>query len=226
MFSYFIVSLLFISCKQSAEESALDQDEQSTTPSTGEQPEDKSGTILFFGDSITAGYGLDDTDDAFPGLIQERIDSLNLDYDVINSGVSGETTAGGKSRINWVMNQQVDVFVLELGANDGLRGVPVNETKSNLIGIIETVREKSPDTQIILAGMQLPPNFGQEYTAQFSAIFPEIAEEKDLSLIPFILKGVGGVKELNQSDGIHPTAQGHEIIAQTVWETLGPMLTE
>lgn len=143
---------------------------------------------------------------------------------MINSGLSGETTAGGKSRIDWILNQDIDIFLLELGANDGLRGVPLSETRANLQAIINTVQEKSPDTKIILAGMQLPPNMGQEYTTEFKELFIEIAATNDIAFIPFILKDVGGIAALNQNDGIHPTEEGHQIIAQTVWEILEPMV--
>ncbi|HBL80964.1 MAG TPA: arylesterase, partial [Aequorivita sp.] len=151
-------------------------------------------------------------------------DSLGLNYEVVNSGVSGETSAGGKSRIDWILNQDIDIFVLELGANDGLRGVPIAETKANLQAIIDAVKTKSLDTKIVLAGMQLPPNMGQDYTAQFRAIFSDLASENNIAFIPFILKDVGGVKELNQNDGIHPTAEGHKIVAGNVWEVLRPIL--
>ncbi|WP_316929662.1 arylesterase [Winogradskyella psychrotolerans] len=181
-------------------------------------------TILCFGDSITAGYGLDDTNNAFPGVLQQKIDSLNLNYTIVNSGVSGETTAGGKGRIDWILNQDIDIFLLELGANDGLRGVNLVETATNLQSIIDAVKSKSPKTKIILAGMQLPPNMGQEYTRDFKQIFMNIAEKNDLAFIPFILKDVGGIKELNQNDGIHPTVEGHKILANTVWDVLEPLL--
>ena len=179
---------------------------------------------MLFGDSITAGYGLDYIDDAYPGVLQEKIDSLGYNYTVINSGVSGETSAGGKSRISWIMKQNVDIFLLELGANDGLRGLPLLETKSNLQYIIDTVKEKSPDTQIILAGMQLPPNMGQDYTKEFQQLYVDLAESNDINFIPFILENVGGIEDLNQADGIHPTEEGHQIVANTVWEVLQPML--
>lgn len=180
--------------------------------------------IVFFGDSLTAGYGLDDIDDAFPGLIQKAIDSLDLGYKVVNSGVSGETTAGGISRINWVLNQKPDVFVLELGANDGLRGVALSETRKNLQGIIDIVKEKYPDCKILIAGMQIPPNMGQEYTSEFRRIFPELAKKNEAALIPFLLESVGGIPSLNQTDGIHPTEEGHRIVANNVWPVLKPLL--
>ncbi|MGB5983207.1 MAG: arylesterase [Nonlabens sp.] len=224
--SYIFLSLLLSGCGETKTEPQRSNETSTKTTAavSDEQNDDDPKTILFFGDSITAGFGLDDTENAFPGVIQEKIDSLEMKYKVINSGVSGETTAGGKSRIKWVMNQAVDVFVLELGANDGLRGVPIEETRSNLQAIIDTVRQKSPDTQIVLAGMQLPPNMGQDYTQGFKQVFYDIAEKNDIALIPFILKDVGGVPELNQKDGIHPTIEGHEIVASNVWEVLKPVL--
>jgi acyl-CoA thioesterase-1 len=185
----------------------------------------KEKIILCFGDSITAGYGLEDNSEAYPGVLQAKIDSLNWNFEVINSGLSGETTSGGLSRINWILNQQIDYFILELGANDGLRGIPLDETRSNLKKIIETVQSKDDRITIILAGMELPPNMGEEYITEFRTIFSELAEMYDLPFIPFILNNVGGVQELNQADGIHPTAEGHKIVAENVWEVLHPLLT-
>lgn len=222
-FCYFLLAFVLLSCGNDTKSKAT-ADTTETTTETEAPATTSSKTILFFGDSITAGYGLDDTNDAFPGIIQSKIDSLGLNYEVVNSGVSGETSAGGKSRIDWILNQDIDIFVLELGANDGLRGVPITETKANLQAIIDAVKAKSPSTKIILAGMQLPPNMGQEYTTQFRAVFSDLASENNLAFIPFILKDVGGIKELNQNDGIHPTAEGHKIVAKNVWEVLRPEL--
>ncbi len=185
----------------------------------------KKKTILFFGNSLTAGYGVEPSQ-AFPALVQQKLDSLGLAYTVINAGVSGETTAGGNSRIDWVLKQPVDIFVLELGANDGLRGIPVTETKKNLQSIIDKVKAKSPATKIILAGMQIPPNMGQKYTKQFREVYTSLKEKNDLALIPFLLEGVGGESKLNQADGIHPTAEGHKILAENVWMVLEKMLEE
>lgn len=192
-----------------------------------EQNKENSETkkILFFGNSLTAGLGLDSSE-AFPALIQEKIDSLGLDYEVINAGLSGETTAAGRNRVKWVLNQDIDIFVLELGANDGLRGIPVEETRKNLQAIINTVREQNPETEIVLAGMQIPPNLGPKYATEFRNMFPELAEKNDIELIPFLLEGVAGNPELNQGDGVHPTAEGYEIVAENVWEVLGPMVKE
>lgn len=180
-------------------------------------------TILFFGDSITAGLGVDKSQ-AFPALIQDRIDSLGLNYEVINGGLSGETSAGGLRRIDWTLQRDIDIMILELGGNDGLRGIDLNSTKENLQQIINKVKAKNPDAEIILAGMQVPPNLGQDYTKQFETIYPELAEENDLPLIPMIMDKIGGNEELMQSDGLHPTPEGHKVIAETVWEVLRPFL--
>lgn len=181
--------------------------------------------ILFFGDSITAGYGID-KNKAFPALIQQKIDSLDWNFKAVNAGLSGETSAGGLRRVDWILRQDFKVFILELGGNDGLRGIDVESTKQNLKKIIDKVRDKKPDAKIILTGMQVPPNLGPEYTGDFKEMYPEIAKEKDVTLIPFLLEDVGGNPDLNQGDGIHPTAKGHKIIAETVWEELKPILQE
>lgn len=175
------------------------------------------------GDSITAGYGIGD-DRAFPAVIQEKLDAEGLDYTVMNAGVSGDTSAGGLARINWLLKRPVDIFVLELGANDGLRGQPVETTRSNLTGILEKVKSEYPNAKLVLAGMQVPPNLGPDYSKAFRDTFETVAAETDAHLIPFILEGVGGIPELNLPDGIHPTVEGHKIIAELVWEHLEPLL--
>ncbi|HET8803448.1 MAG TPA: arylesterase [Aequorivita sp.] len=223
-FCYFSMVFVVMSCGNDVKSKANTDTNENAATETEATEKTLSKTILFFGDSITAGLGLDDTNDAFPGVIQAKIDSLDLSYEVVNSGVSGETSAGGKSRIEWILNQDIDIFVLELGANDGLRGLPIAETKANLQAIIDAVKTKSPSTKIVLAGMELPPNMGKDYTSQFRAIFSDLASKNKLAFIPFILKDVGGVKELNQNDGIHPTAKGHKIIAATVWDVLEPII--
>ncbi|HEX6981231.1 MAG TPA: arylesterase [Balneolaceae bacterium] len=187
--------------------------------------QDKPMRILFFGDSITAGNGIDQ-EKAFPAIIQQKIDSLGWNFEVVNGGLSGETSAGGLRRIDWMLRQPIDVFILELGGNDGLRGIDPAATKKNLQKIIDKVKEKYPDAKIVLAGMQVPPNLGSRYTQQFKEIYPELARENNVALIPFLLEEVGGNPELNQSDGIHPTAEGHKIIAETVWDVLKPILQE
>ena len=175
--------------------------------------------IVFFGNSLSAGYGLE-PEQAFPALIQQRLDSLGYDYEVINAGVSGETSAGGKARVDWILRQPVDIFVLELGGNDGLRGIPPEETRANLQAIIDKVQAEQPEAQIILAGMEAPPNMGADFTGAFRRLYPALAAENDIPLIPFLLAGVGGEPHLNQPDGIHPNARGARIVADNVWEVL------
>lgn len=181
-------------------------------------------TILIFGDSIAAGLGVD-PEQAFPAVIQEKVDSVGLNYEVLNGGLSGETSAGGLRRISWVLQRKVDIMILELGGNDGLRGIDLSTTKENLQQIISIAQEKYPDIQVIIAGMQVPPNLGIEYTREFVNLYPDLAEENDLPLIPLILDKVGGYDQYMQPDQIHPNAAGHRVVAGTVWETLYPIIT-
>lgn len=221
----FLLVLLFTSCGEDPKREKEAEAEEAAAAENEAEAANDSKTILFFGDSLTAAMGLDPAE-GYPAEIQEKIDSLGLNYEVVNAGLSGETTAAGRNRIEWVLNQDVDVFVLALGANDGLRGIPVEETRRNLQAIIDVVREKNPGVEIILAGMQIPPNMGPEYTAEFRKLFPELAKEHNLHLIPFLLEGVAGDPELNQQDGIHPTAEGYDIVAENVWDVLKPVITE
>ncbi|WP_192820698.1 arylesterase [Rufibacter sp. LB8] len=179
--------------------------------------------ILFFGNSLTHGYGLSPSE-AFPALIQKKIDSLGLPYKAINAGLSGETSAGGKNRIDWLLKQKVDVFVLELGANDGLRGIPPAETKKNLQAIIDKVRAKYPEARQVMLGMEVPPSMGGAYAGQFRVIFRELATENNMALVPFLLDKVGGVRSLNLPDGVHPNAAGHKILTENVWTVLKGVL--
>ena len=179
--------------------------------------------ILFFGNSLTAGLGVE-PEEAFPALIGNKIDSLNLPYKITNAGLSGETTAAGKARINWILKQKVDVFVLELGANDGLRGIPVSETEKNLQNIVDQVKAKYPEAKLVMTGMEVPPNMGAKYASEFKVIFKRIADKNNMALVPFLLDKVGGVPDLNQSDGIHPTPEGHKILAENVWAVLKDIL--
>ena len=213
------LSTLLFSCGGSSPESANQSNSDSTTMSLKSEQK----LILFFGNSLTAGYGID-PEDAFPGLTQAAIDSLGKDYKVINGGLSGETTAGGLSRLDWFLEEEPYLFVLELGGNDGLRGIQLSETKKNLLGIIDKVKAKYPNTKIILAGMQIPPNMGQEYTDEFKTIYPAVAQEKNVTLIPFLLEGVAGNPDLNLPDGIHPTEEGHKIVFGTIWPYLEVIL--
>ena len=224
-FRYFLVFLLLVAC---GEKSGQTNTNSYTTNEQAEENVNESENdkvIIFFGDSLTAGYGLE-TEEAFPAVIQQYIDSLSLNYMVVNAGLSGETTASGRNRLDWTLNQKADVFILELGANDGLRGIPLNETRLNLQAIIDAVKEKNQETVIILAGMQIPPNMGQEYTTEFRKIFPELADKNKTLIIPFLLDHVAGIPDLNQDDGIHPTVEGQKIVAKNVWEVLEPVLTK
>ena len=179
--------------------------------------------ILILGDSITAGYGLEPAQ-AYPAVIQAKIEAKRWQFNTINAGQSGDTSAGGLNRLNWLLKNRVDVLILELGGNDGLRGLPADTTQNNLQAIIDRTKAKYPAAKIILAGMQVPPNMGVDYAKQFNAIFPALAKKNQTALIPFVLEGVGGVRELNLPDGIHPTAKGHEIVAANVWKVLEPVL--
>lgn len=180
-------------------------------------------TILFFGDSITAGYGVPEKS-SFPALIREKIARRGWRFRVINGGLNGETTAGGRRRIDWLLRNRVDLMVLELGGNDGLRGIPPDEVQRNLQAIIEKTRQKYPEVKLVLAGMEAPPNMGRSYTESFRAVFPAVAAANHAVLIPFVLKGVAGNPRLNLPDGIHPTAEGHRIVAANVWSVLEPIL--
>lgn len=182
-------------------------------------------TIVFFGDSLTAGYGLDDPfTHAFPALIEQKVQEANLPYRVVNAGLSGETSAGGLRRVDWVLRQSIDIFVLALGANDGLRGIEPAVTRENLQGIIDRVRAKNPDVKIVLAGMNMPPSMGADYVREFAEVFPDLAKKNQTAFVPFLLEGVGGRRALNQPDQIHPTEAGHVILAENVWKVLRPLL--
>lgn len=221
---YFFLSLALLwSCDNNNRNDQAKKTGQEKQTATQEQKIEDKRIILFYGNSITAGYGLE-VEQAFPDQIQRRLDSLGYNYKVVNAGLSGETTAAGLNRIDWVLKTVPDIFILELGANDGLRGLDLTETKKNLISIIEKVRKVNPEVKVILAGMQVPPNMGKEYAADFRNVFSEVAKETNAELIPFILEGVAGNPELNLEDGIHPTAEGHVIVADNVWEELKPML--
>ena len=213
----FNLMLMLLSCGNNNTSST---DTKSDTTTTSSSLSTKKN-ILFFGDSLTAGYGLSDpADDAYPAVIQHKIDSLKLPYNVINAGNSGETTSGGLGRIDWVLKQKVDIFILELGANDGLRGIPVEETRRNLQAIIDKVKNKYPNAKIILTGMQVPPSMGADYANSFKAVFPQLAQKNKIDFVPFLLTNVGGIPKLNQADGIHPTAEGAKIVANNVWQVL------
>lgn len=214
-----IVAFLFVlGCNDNKAPANPTNDTANSTDSAA-----KKKTIVFFGNSLTAGYGLTPSE-AFPAIIQNKIDSLGLPYKVINAGVSGETSTGGNGRIDWILKQPLDVFVLELGANDGLRGIPLSQTRESLQSIIDKVKAKNPAAKMVLAGMQIPPNMGVTYTTEFREIYPGLAMKNGMKLIPFLLEGVGGEAKFNQQDGIHPTAEGHKIVAENIWKELKPLL--
>ncbi len=199
--------------------------EKMTNTNTPTKKEKKKKQILFFGDSLTAGYGLDDPSESYVGVIQERIDSLGLDYQTVNAGVSGETSSGGNDRIDWILEQnKIDVFILELGANDGLRGIKTEETSKNLQSIFDKVKAKFPEAKLVVAGMLAPPNMGNDFTQKFAGIFSNLSKNNNAGFVPFLLDGVGGIPELNQRDGIHPTTKGHKILADNVWKELKGIL--
>lgn len=181
-------------------------------------------TVVFLGTSLTAGYGLEDPDRRFSALIRGRIEEAGLPFVVVNAGVSGDTSAGGLARLEWVLQTRARVLVLELGANDGLRGLSLEALKSNLDAIVRTTRERYPDSEVIVIGMEAPTNLGPGYTDSFRQVFQEVALENEAHLVPFLLDGVAGFTQLNQADGIHPNVEGHKIAADNVWKILEPLL--
>ncbi len=187
-------------------------------PATGER-----SRVVFLGTSLTEGLGID-RDQAYPALIQRKLDHEGLRYEAVNAGVSGETSAGARRRIDWLLRQPVAVLVIETGANDGLRGLEVDSMRSNIQAIIDRAKALSPRPAIVLVGMRAPPNLGLGYARRFREVYPELAEENDLPLVPFLLDGVAGRQSLNQADMIHPTAEGQQIMAETVWKILEPLL--
>ncbi|MGX1639688.1 MULTISPECIES: arylesterase [unclassified Sphingobacterium] len=218
------VSVVFLlaSCNNSNPQQKSPSSSDSTTLDTTKT--ESSKRILFFGNSLTAGLGLDDQSEAFPALIQGKIDSLNLGYTCINAGLSGETSAGGKDRVDWLLKDKIDVFVLELGANDGLRGISPDATYQNLNEIVNKVKKAYPDCKLVLAGMMVPPSMGDQYFKDFAAIFPKLAKEQNMTLVPFLLDKVAGIQTLNQGDGVHPTKEGQQILAENVWAHLKGIL--
>jgi len=187
-------------------------------------PESERPSIVFLGTSLTAGLGLD-PEQAYPAVIQHKIDSAELDYRVVNAGVSGETSAGARRRVDWLLREPVAVLVLETGANDGLRGLPPDSLRANIQAVFDRAKAISPPPKLVLVGMRVPPNYGRAYTERFHAVYPEMARENGAELVPFLLDGVGGVPGLNQADGIHPTAAGQRKMAETVWRVLEPVLS-
>ena len=192
---------------------------------SAETPAAAPKTVVFLGDSLTAGLGVQ-PGEAFPALVAEKIRTAGLPFEVENAGLSGDTTAGGLRRIDWLLQRRIDLLVLELGGNDGLRGLDLKSMKANLQAIIDKTKAKNPQVKIVLAGMQVPPNLGAEYVSGFQRVFNELARENNAALIPFLLEGVGGHRDLNQKDLIHPSPAGHRIIADLVWRTLEPILRQ
>ena len=191
---------------------------------TAAQPAPKAQrTVVFLGDSLTAGYGLA-AEQAYPALVQRKLEAARLPWQVVNAGVSGDTSAGGAARLDWIYRRKVDVLVVELGANDGLRGIPVADTERNLRTILD--RAKREKSRVLLVGMQLPENYGPAYRKAFQGIFPRLAKAYRVAYLPFLLEGVAMRPELNQADGIHPNAEGARKVADTVWKALAPLLRE
>jgi len=216
----FTIVFLMIGCSpQKNEKPAV---EKTPIENTNQSKQEKS-IILFLGTSLTAAYGLE-PEEGYPANIQRKIDSISLPYTCVNGGVSGETTSGLLSRLDWMLQGNISVISIESGANDGMRGTEIATTRDNLKKIIDTCREKYPNAKLLLAGMLVPPNMGPEYTKEFQKIYPDIAKEKNVPLIPFLLEGVGGDPKLNQQDRIHPTVEGQKIVANTVWKYLKPLL--
>ena len=220
------VAMLLVACESKTVPETIPtqpvKTEQTTTPAANSKTSDRP-RIVFFGNSLTAAYGLN-PEQGFTSILQRRLDSLGLNYEIVNAGLSGETTSGGLQRIDWILRDPVEIFVLELGGNDGLRGTDTDLTYRNLRAMIDRVQAQHPETTIVLAGMQAPPNMGGDYTTKFRDIYPKLADSEGVELIPFLLEDVGGIASLNLPDGIHPNAQGQRIVAENVWEVLKPLL--
>lgn len=194
-------------------------------PETSPAQAAETKVIVFLGDSLAAGSGVQ-PQQAFPAVVGEKIRARRLPYEVVNAGVGGDTTAGGLRRLDWLLQRRIDVLVLELGGNDGLRGLAVSNIKSNLQAMIDKVKAKQPNVKIVIAGMQMPPNVGADYAEQFREVFFEVAKANNATIIPFLLEGVGGIRDLNQPDLIHPNPAGHRLVADVIWKTIEPLLKE
>ena len=217
-----LVLLLCASCAQPDVERTPPEAEPSASAPVDRAPSSTSAPrIVFLGDSLTAGYGLD-KDASVPSLIQKRL--KDTPYEVVNAGVSGDTSAGGLSRLDWSLSGDVKILVIELGANDGLRGLPVAGLKQNLVEIITRARARG--ISVILTGMEAPPNFGPAYTSEFREVYRQLAKEHDVTFVPFYLEGVAGIPGLNIADGIHPNAEGSRIVEKTIWSALEPLLAK
>ncbi len=194
---------------------------ETVSNTSGTLPADKSLVVL--GDSLSAGFGVD-LSEAWPARIQEKIREAGLPWKLVNAGLSGDTSAGGLRRLDWILRRPVDALLLELGSNDGLRGLPLEATRTNLQTVIERTRAKYPKVRIVLAGMKMPENLGEAYTRQFETLYRDLAATNKVALIPFLLDGVGGRAELNLPDQIHPNVEGHRRVATNVWKVLQPVL--
>lgn len=214
----FISFLLMIACGNSSDNSNPKNQESSSSNNTKR--------IIFFGDSLTAGYGLLDFEDAWPHVLTNRIKAEGYSYQMTNAGVSGDTTSGGLGRLEWVLAEKPSIFVLELGANDMLRGISPSVTKENLRSMIRQTKSQYPNTKILLVGMYATPNMGKKYAKEFNSIYPDLSKEEGVPLVPFILEKVASIRKLNQKDGIHPTEAGHKLVADTVYPYLKPLLVK
>ena len=223
MIRWFVVSAVLAACEPRGEAAAARAGRAGDSDVAGPARTARAGTILVLGTSLTAGLGLDPSE-AYPAVLARRIDSAGLSYQVVNAGESGQTSAGALQRIDWLLRQPVDVFVLETGANDGLRGLSVAAMRANIESILEKVRAAYPDARLVVAGMEAPPNLGPRYTSEFREVFPEVARRAGAALVPFLLEGVAGIDSLNQGDGIHPNAAGARAVADNVWAVLLPLL--
>lgn len=222
-FYLLVICISFSACKDDKSKSNQSQSNVKAEVLSVDEKKTDNKVILFYGNSLTAGYGLDENE-SFPSRIEDRIDSLGLKYTVVNAGLSGETTSGGLKRIDWVMKQKVDIFFLELGANDMLRGLPLDQTRKNLSEIISIVKSKNPDVKIGLCEMMAPPNMGEEYVTEFSKIYKDLSSSSEIKIIPFFLEGVAGHEDLLLKDGKHPNAKGQVIVAENIWKSLEEML--
>jgi len=219
-----VALLLALACRGNRQRATGSSDSSPQAPAPSTQS-DARPAIVFLGTSLTAGYGLGDPRLAYPALIQAKLDSAGRPYRVVNAGLSGESSAGALDRIEWLLSRdRVAVLVVETGANDGLRAQDVAATRENIEAIIERAQRATPPPQVVLVGMQAPANYGADYARRFRALYPELAARHHLPLVPFLLEGVAGVAALNQADGIHPTPEGHRLMAETVWKVLGPLL--
>jgi acyl-CoA thioesterase I len=218
MIPRYVAALVLVAGLNSCEQPRPEPEGSSPPLPSSDRP-----SVVFLGTSLTAGLGLE-AEQAYPALIQRKIDSAGLDYQVVNAGVSGETSAGARRRVDWLFREPVAVLVVETGANDGLRGLPPDSLRDNIQAILDRAKALSPAPRLVLVGMRVPPNYGRVYSRRFQTIYPELARDNGARLVPFLLEGIAGVPRLNQSDGIHPTAEAQRIMAETVWRVLEPVL--